>query len=191
MRLEDVALRLRTGDTALRNPCPVLLVVKVVSSDDESGIHTPAPGSLRRGHDEFSRTRQSSQDTRSVSEAARAAVRAIGDAQVLLVQKSDRNPFDSMITVGRAANNDIAFDSPLVSKLHAYFRHDPRGWLLTDQHSTNGTFVGEEKVAPGEAVIVPDGSVLSFGRDVQARFFTPSGFEAFVRTYATTDVPGG
>ena len=39
---------------------------------------------------------------------------------VLFVVKSTRNPFLAMITVGRAANNDLVLNDPTISKVHAH-----------------------------------------------------------------------
>jgi hypothetical protein len=107
-----------------------------------------------------------------------------GESQVLFVAKSERNPFAHMITVGRASNNDLVFAQPTISKLHAYFRGSPSGWTLTDQKSTNGTFLEETALVPGNAVALGDGVALRFGLDLRARFFSASGlFQLLQRAF--------
>jgi hypothetical protein len=110
-----------------------------------------------------------------------------GESQVLFLAKSERNPFAHMITVGRASNNDLVFAQPTISKLHAYFRGSPSGWTLTDQKSTNGTFLEETALVPGNAVALGDGVALRFGLDLRARFFSASGlFQLLQRAFRGT-----
>ncbi len=100
---------------------------------------------------------------------------------VIWITKTNRNPFLMMVTVGRTGNNDIVLDDITVSKVHAYFvRHPGDRWMVHDQRSTNGTFVGEMKV-PVEGAPVGDGQRVSFGSHHGFRFHTPRGFHASVR----------
>ncbi len=82
----------------------------------------------------------------------RAAVAAaIADHLVIPLRKvPGRNPFEAMITIGRAANNDIVIPFVCVSKFHAYVRRDPfsRAELLFDAGSSNGTFLDGEQLDP-------------------------------------------
>lgn len=57
------------------------------------------------------------------------------------------NPFAMMITLGRAANNDLILPDPDVSKLHCYFHRFQGGWTICDPGSTNGTLLDGRKVA--------------------------------------------
>src|SRR5579883_107672 len=77
------------------------------------------------------------------------APKAEGLAEVVFLEKTDRNPFAHMITVGRAMNNDVVLADSTVSKVHAYFTRTPGGWMLTDQHSTNGTYVEGKQLPDG------------------------------------------
>lgn len=56
------------------------------------------------------------------------------------------------ITIGRDASADLCIDDPLVSALHCELRATPKGVLVRDLESTNGTLVGPLAVA--EATIV-------------------------------------
>jgi hypothetical protein len=88
---------------------------------------------------------------------------------VLPVRKSQPT-FASMITVGRARNNDIVVPDALVSKLHAVFRCNNGQWALADAGSINGTRIGEMTLEPkGAPEPVHSGDEVSFG-DQRFRF---------------------
>jgi hypothetical protein len=100
---------------------------------------------------------------------------------VLPVRKV-QTTFPSMITVGRARNNDIVVPDALVSKFHAYFRQLEDGaWALADAGSANGTKVGEVVLLPkGAPERVRDGDKVTFG--VSAfRFVDAAGLWAALR----------
>ena len=48
--------------------------------------------------------------------------------------------------IGRDPESDIVVADPRVSWVHAVLRREPDGWLLEDSGSTNGTFVGPQRV---------------------------------------------
>ena len=50
---------------------------------------------------------------------------------VFSVEKTDRNGFVDMISVGRTANNDIVIPDRSVSKFHAYFKKDIFAEVMT------------------------------------------------------------
>ena len=66
---------------------------------------------------------------------------------VPLVKRSGANPFSMMITLGRAANNDIPIAFGDVSKFHGYFSQQDESWFITDAGSTNGTYLRGAKIA--------------------------------------------
>ncbi len=47
-----------------------------------------------------------------------------------------------------------------VSRRHARLLYCPEGWLLEDLHSTNGTFLNEKPVSPGQPVYVRTGDII-------------------------------
>jgi ABC transport system ATP-binding/permease protein len=48
--------------------------------------------------------------------------------------------------IGRDPESDIVVVDPRVSWVHAVLRREPDGWLLEDSGSTNGIFVGPQRV---------------------------------------------
>lgn len=47
------------------------------------------------------------------------------------------------LAIGREAGNDVRLRHPQVSRFHARIDAGPNGWAITDQGSTNGTFVND------------------------------------------------
>jgi len=88
---------------------------------------------------------------------------------VLAVRKSQPT-FSSMITVGRAGNNDIVVPDALVSKFHAVFRVSDGKWGLVDLGSANGTRIGDTPLAPkGAPHPLRSGDLIAFA-DQSFRF---------------------
>ncbi len=67
------------------------------------------------------------------------------------------------MTIGRGQNNDIILDQPGISRYHARLEFDGKDYLVTDLHSTNGTFVEEERLTPGEPRVWSPGENLRIG----------------------------
>jgi hypothetical protein len=108
----------------------------------------------------------------------------IGASLVVFLEKSGRNPFESMITIGRTPNNDHCIPLPSISKVHAYFSKTPSGdWRITDQKSTNGTSVDGRRLEAGGSASVVDGTRIDFGPDARSKFFTPLGLYGFIQLY--------
>lgn len=97
---------------------------------------------------------------------------------VLGLQKSQKigNLFPTMITVGRARNNDLVLPSSEISSFHAYFVPPPSGppphtWAVCDAESSNGTTVNGQPAPTPTAVA--SGDEVCFAR-VRCRFFQPA-----------------
>jgi len=104
-------------------------------------------------------------------------------ACAVAIQKTARNPFGNMITVGRSLNNDIILAFPTISKFHAYFARptDPDvPWRLVDQNSKNGTFLDAEQIKSMEAQDLKSGRIITFGNDANAIFLLPQAVWEFV-----------
>ena len=69
--------------------------------------------------------------------------------------------------LGRSAENCFALDDMTVSRRHATVRVDARGLVsLTDEGSTNGTFLNGIRLEPNRTVTIDDGDRLQFGSGV-------------------------
>ncbi len=70
----------------------------------------------------------------------------------------------TVMTIGRDARNDIVINDPEVSRQHAQLSLQAQGYLITDQGSTNGTFVnGTRLTAPYR---LTDGDEVGLGETV-------------------------
>lgn len=104
------------------------------------------------------------------------------DARLEWLEKSTRNPFGALITLGRARNNDLIVDHPTVSKVHVIFTRVGREqWTVSDERSANGTFLNGVRLSAGEKRPVSDGDNLRFGPDIVGRFFEPGSVWHFGR----------
>lgn len=68
------------------------------------------------------------------------------------------------IVVGRASNAELRLPDYSVSLRHASFRQRGSDYLIVDEGSTNGTFVGPVRLAPQAPRVVRSGDRIRFGR---------------------------
>lgn len=102
--------------------------------------------------------------------------------RICFLEKSERNPFANIISLGRADTNDICVPSQQVSKVHAVFMQLGGSWKVGDRGARNGLLVDHRVVPPGGSVPLEDGAVIGFGAEVEATFHTPAGlFRALFR----------
>lgn len=71
---------------------------------------------------------------------------------------------ESGTLIGRSPESALVLDDDFASGRHARIYRDDQGWWVEDLGSTNGTFLGEEKVV--RPVPVEVGSVVRVGRTV-------------------------
>jgi len=98
---------------------------------------------------------------------------------VFPLRKQATNAFAMMVTVGRAANNDIVLPYEGISKFHAYFSNLGGAWVLVDAKSTNGTFVEGRKLDPDakEKLDLNRPAIeLSFSSAINCRLYSPAAF---------------
>lgn len=67
-----------------------------------------------------------------------------------------------MVTIGRAQNSDVVLDHATVSRQHATIKLEEDQFRIYDLGSSNGTFVGEQRVR--EPVTIEDGAMVRFGK---------------------------
>lgn len=90
--------------------------------------------------------------------AASALPRRPAVLDVLPVEKRDQNnPFTSMITIGRARNNDVVVEHESVARMHAWIRRAADTVDGTSATLTDGGSAGETSVdgSPVHAATVP------------------------------------
>jgi pSer/pThr/pTyr-binding forkhead associated (FHA) protein len=68
------------------------------------------------------------------------------------------------VSLGRSADNDVTLLDPLVSRQHALVELIGGGYLVTDLHSANGTFVNDAPLTG--AVRLRVGDLVKFGGTV-------------------------
>lgn len=113
--------------------------------------------------------------------AAQKARETMGTAFVLFLRSPAGNP---MVSVGRGREADIAIPLGNVSRIHAHFSPGASGqWTVTDNKSTNGTFVNDQRLATGASSDVLDGSWVRFGADATVKFYTPLGLYSYLKIY--------
>ena len=96
------------------------------------------------------------------------------DAEVRRVVKAPRVAnVTPMITVGRAANNDVILGDDSVSNFHAYFTLDRSVWHLADAESSNGTRVDGQLIE--HATPLGEDTPVAFG-SIRCRFLLPGAF---------------
>lgn len=103
-----------------------------------------------------------------------------------VIKREGVNPYTSMITLGRARNNDVPITDISVSKLHAWIRRGESGgfasgdFSITDAGSRNGTFVNGVAVSR-EPHPLPVGARLRLGL-VEFWFIDSSGLHQALKT---------
>lgn len=68
---------------------------------------------------------------------------------------------DESIAIGRSDHNDIIVDDSFVSAEHACITAVKQDFVLTDLHSTNGTYLNNGKIA--EDVVLQPGDIIRVG----------------------------
>jgi len=82
---------------------------------------------------------------------------------IVALRKSERSPYSTLISVGRARNCDVVLRASTVSKLHAQFIVEEAGWKLVDRESANKTLVNGRVIEPERPIPIAPGDRLKFG----------------------------
>jgi hypothetical protein len=84
------------------------------------------------------------------------------------------DPVSGLVRIGRAEDNDLVLTGPHVSRYHAQVRRIDSSWLVYDLDSTNGTWVGSERVIADKPRALAPGTTLRIGdRDLIVRSEAP------------------
>ena len=106
-----------------------------------------------------------------------------GTVREVLLEKGSGDEYSepgTVIAIGRMEGNDLILDHPSVSRLHArlvmgdaYIEYNAEAGqiFLEDLGSSNGTFVGDQRLAQGSRILIKPGQALRFG-DVQAQLIS-------------------
>src|SRR5438477_1869218 len=84
----------------------------------------------------------------------------------------------TVVTIGRAPDNQLVINDPLVSAHHAEIRPQGQGYYILDSGSTNHTFINEYQLTPNIPRSLNSGDSIRFGKNV-------------VYTYKVSGVPQG
>ena len=57
------------------------------------------------------------------------------------------------MVVGRHTNSDIIIEQPTVSRRHALISETPRGVVIRDLHSANGTYVNDRNIGTEDCLL--------------------------------------
>ncbi len=68
------------------------------------------------------------------------------------------------IVIGRSAGSEVRLPDPSVSQRHALIRQQGKDYLIIDEGSTNGTFVGPVRLSRGTPRVVQSGDQIRVGR---------------------------
>lgn len=99
---------------------------------------------------------------------------------VAFLVKSERNPFGNIISVGRAATNDVCVDHTSISKVHAVFTCVGSSWKVSDRKAKNGLYVNRVQLDAGATAPMEDGALIAFGTQVEGTFHTARGLFNFL-----------
>jgi serine/threonine protein kinase len=85
----------------------------------------------------------------------------------LVTQDQREFPLSGLVTsLGRNADNTIVLQDAQVSRYHAVIRSQASAWFISDQGSTNGTFVNARRLPPRQPHPLQAGDVLRLGSQV-------------------------
>lgn len=91
-------------------------------------------------------------------------------AVTIVVLSADTDPLPSItfdsprVVVGRGDGADVRLPDPSVSHRHASLRQRGSDYLIVDEGSTNGTYVGAVRLAPQSPRVLRDGELIRVGR---------------------------
>jgi len=115
-------------------------------------------------------------DATIIKEAAKIRAR---DAVHALIPIKQKGTFSFQYSVGRAKNCDIFVPAREISKVHAYVRKSEGKYQLSDNDSTNGTYLNDEQLTPGEWQPLNDKDQVRFS-GIEFTFYQGEGLVGFL-----------
>jgi serine/threonine protein kinase len=108
---------------------------------------------------------------RTAGEFAGAFYQALAGEELELVDSQGQHLrlYRGVTRAGRDPDNELIANVAQVSRHHAEIRYDGAAWIVVDLHSTNGTFVNDERIWPGQPRRLQAGDVLRLGPNVAFR----------------------
>ena len=83
--------------------------------------------------------------------------------ELLPLRVADGTHRSEYFSIGRGSSSDVGLPFPSVSKRHAILTFHQGAWALTDQNSTNGTWLDERPLLPDTPAPLPEEVTLRFG----------------------------
>ena len=106
--------------------------------------------------------------TNSLTEALMSEPSAASATKVVITEGARRGTEVRLVgrelTIGRAENSDLVIDDEYASTQHAKLVLINNDWLVQDLNSTNGTYIGENRV--GTPAVVKIGQGIRIGKTV-------------------------
>ncbi len=173
-----VAYEMLAGTTPFRGDTPFRVIQNVMQSPPPPLVNFNAALPVGvQSEIERALSKNPPERHRAAGEFAEALYCASTGGDLYLVddQGQEYRLRKGVTSIGRGQNCVIVIDDHQVSRLHAEISFQNEGWLLTDMSSTNGSFVNEARLAPGQPVRLHPGDALRFG---PTACFTVSGGRA-------------
>ena len=92
----------------------------------------------------------------------------LGQGQTLIVKRGGQ-VFQTfpltmpILRIGRTPESGLPLPDREVSRSHAELRMEPQGPILTDLGSSNGTFIGNQRLLPNQPHVLADGATFRIG----------------------------
>ena len=104
------------------------------------------------------------------------------EARVIEINKKKIDVDEGVVTIGRAAHNDIVLYNKTISKSHAflYFPLSETSAYVVDLKSTNCTFLNDTNITPYVTYNLSDGDEISFGPQTKVIYLSTGTFYDFV-----------
>ncbi|XP_068618185.1 uncharacterized protein Setx isoform X2 [Battus philenor] len=93
------------------------------------------------------------------------------------------------VTIGRGLNNTITLSSIVISRNHCVIHFKNNGVMITDLKSSNGIYVGLERIAPNIPYKLQDSDVIGFGWTVGAPLVNITDSEKYIFKLTRVDSP--